>query len=78
MECRLHGVYDLTWQEGGDDDGLSLFATLSYEGFELDVIQDITDGAVSYAVVTRGVIHRMGVGQGLVRRQNPGCAAVLA
>ena len=59
MEGALHGVDDLPRQEGGNDYGFGFFAPLANQHLELDIVQNVADGAVAHAVVTAGVVHGM-------------------
>ena len=60
---RLHGVDDLTREEGGDDRRLCVSAALPDEGFELVAVELVADCAVADAVVARRIIHCMRVGE---------------
>ena len=60
MQGGLHGVDDLPWQEGRDDDGLGLAAALAHECLELHVVEQVADRAIAHAVVARGVVDGVG------------------
>ena len=71
-QCRLHGVDDLTREEGCNDRRLCVPAALSDERLEFVAVELVADRAVADAVVARRIIDRMRVREFSLRSLNAG------